>query len=415
MSDKFKKLASKLLNTPTPIKENKSLVFESRIVYEDGHNERMDASLVQQLRDRSHSLGTHPIFPDSDETHFEEKLMSKRFADVLKSYKRHHGTEMIDVPTLYKEQMISLKETMTLEVKHKEKLEEMAVNLIRAEFDIEDEDIEIIATLTSEFLSPNGIREIPESDSDTEFENHAELAKANGEVYKRRFINAMIQGSAKKTNHMFHMIDKELEDLEPLLPSNYSKLMTGADYAYMVNNDIADGRGGNKLIGGRVKVEFPKSEGERPKIIADAMTLPVLIHEIVKGVMEVLSAHGLPQDSKISKYVMGKADFMNAETWDMRLGPPIWEKFIESIPSEDFALKHHVYIELVALPVEEFNDVMREIMLGTQSGKLRVKEIIEEIKDDLRSDEFDDAMSHMSDEEHFNPEDLDNIDDETWF
>jgi len=238
------------------------------------------------------------------------------------------------------------------------------------------------------------------------------LVAATGEVYKRRFVNALIQGSAKKTNHMFHMIDKELESLEPSLPANYSKLMTGADYAYLINNDNLSTP---KLIGGVVNVEFPKSEGDRPRIIAEAMTLPVLIHELVKGVMEILSAHGLPDKPGMANYVMSKADYLNAETWDMRLGPSIWEKFIESIPDEDFHLKHHIFIELVALPVEEFNTTMREIMLGSRAGKVKVAEIVEEIKDEMRSDDFDDAMSHISDDDNFFPEDLDNFNDDDWF
>jgi hypothetical protein len=408
--DKYKKMALKALASKAIMP---NVISESRVSYEDGHEERMDEVLAQQLRERTTSLGNHPIFPDSDESHFEEKLMSKRFADVVKAFKRHHGTEKIDLMELYKSQMESLTQTMNLEVKHKEKLEAMAINLVREEFNMDESDVEIIANLTTEpTISSEGMSENPTEDSDLEFDNHEELQQANAEVYKRRFINALIQGSAKKTNHMFHMIDEELEELEPLLPSNYAKLMTGADYAYMVNNDQDTSR---RMIGGKVQVEFPKVEGNRPKIIAEGMTLPVLIHEIVKGVMELMSAHGLPEDPKMSKYVLGKADYMAAETWDLRLGPVIWEKLVESIPAEDFALKHHVYVELVSLPVDEFNEVMREIMMGTRTGKAKVEEILNEVKDDLRNDEFDNAMEQISDDDYFNPEDLDNFTGEDWF
>ena len=413
LNKKYNKIANKALS-------NKSL-NESRMTYDEGYNERLDPILAQQLRDRTTSLGKHPIFPDSDEMHFEEKLMSKRFSDVLKAFKRHHGDKEIDMIELYKEQIFMLRETITLEIKHKEKLEELAIQLIREDFSMDESDVEIIANLTTEITS-DGMSENPSEDIEMVFDNHRELQEANDEVYKRRFINAMIQGSAKKTNHMFHLIDNELEKLEPLLPSNYSKLMTGADYAYMINNDQPNATMDNgrqmvrkKLIGGKVQVEFPKVDGDRPKIIAEGMTLPVLIHELVKGVMELISAHGLPEKANVAKYVMGKADFLAAETWDMRLGPPIWEKFIESIPAEDFNLKHHVYVELVKLPVDEFNDTMREIMMGTRSGKAKVDEILKDVKDDLKNDEFDNAMSQISDDDFFNSEDLDNIDDEDWF
>ena len=408
MSNKYKNIAIRALENKVSRKLN---ISESRMTYDDNHSERINPHLAKQLRERQTSLGTHPIFPESDDMHFEEKLMSKRFTDVVKNFKRHHGTDTVDLNTFYKEQSQLMMDIIDLEAKHKDELEEMAINLVREEFDMEENEVEIVATLTTDLaLKAENSKHVPDKDVDGEFDNHEELTIANGEVYKRRFINALIQGSAKKTNHMFHMIDEQLQDLEPLLPSNYSKLMTGADYAYLLENDSKP-----RMIGGSVKVEFPKVEGNRPKIVAEAVTLPVLIHEIVKGAMEILSAHGLPKNGKIAKYVIGKADYMNAETWDMRLGPPIWEKFVESLPPEDFNLKHHVFIELVALPVEEFNDVMREIMMGSRSGKAKVQEIINEVKEDLRNDEFDDAMGHLGDEEFFNPEDLDNIDDEEWF
>lgn len=410
MSNKYKDIAARALAK----KSGKHNLNESRMTYEDGHPERLNPRLAKQLRDRAHSLGTHPIFPESDEAHFEEKLMSKRFADVLKTFKRHHGTDVADLPSFYREQSQMLMDTIQMEKSNKEELEQLAINLVREEYDVDESEMVIEANLTTSFsdlkINQSEPKLTPDADDDTQFDSHEELMSANGEVYKRRFINAMIQGSAKKVNHMFHMIDKELEDINPQLPNNYSKIMSGADYAYMMEDGNTP-----KVAGGGVSVEFPKSEGELPKIMAEAMTLPILIHELVKGVMEILSAHGLPKKPEIAKYAMGKADFMNAETWDMRLGPPIWEKFLESIPPQDFALKHHIYIELVALPVAEFNEVMREIMMGSRVGKARVSTIIDEIKDDLRSDEFDDAMSHISDDDFFTPEDLDNIDDEDWF
>tara|TARA_R110000796_G_scaffold11198_5_gene37385 strand:+ start:9398 stop:10624 length:1227 start_codon:yes stop_codon:yes gene_type:complete len=403
---KFDDIAKKALTRKIENRLN-----ESRMKYEDGHSERMHPALAKQLREKNHSLGTHPIFPEGDEMNFEEKLMSDRFAEVLKTYKRHSGQENVDMSTIYRDQMSLLGDTINLEIEHKDELEAIAINLVREEFDVTEADVEIIANLTTE-LDTAGIREQPDDTVELDFDSHADIDIAKGEVYKRRFVNAMIQGSAKKVNHMFHLADEQLQDLNPHLPSHYSKLMANADYVYMVNDTIGQDK---RMIGGTVKVEFPKVDGNRPKIIAEAMTLPVLIHEIVKGVMEILSAHGLPEDGRLAKYVLGKADFMAAEAWDMRLGPPIWEKVMDSIPAEEFHLKHHVYTELVGLPVEEFNDVMREIMLGSRSGKAKVAEIIDEVKDDLRNDEFDNAMEKLSDDDDFGPEDLDNLDSDDWF
>lgn len=148
----------------------------------------------------------------------------------------------------------------------------------------------------------------------------------------------------------------------------------------------------NQITGGVVNVGFPQVEGDIPSIKAEAMVFPVLVHELVKGVMELLSSHGLPQDSKLRKYVIDKADYTSAEPWDMRLGPAIWEKFTKAIEPEDFNLKHHVYSELAALPVNEFNEVMKEIMSGTKTGKRKVAELVKEVKDDFQREDFNEGM-----------------------
>ena len=212
----------------------------------------------------------------------------------------------------------------------------------------------------------------------------------------------MIQGAAKKCNHMFHMIDEELTNIDPRLPNKYSKMMSSADYMYYVIPKMEKG-----FTGGMVRVDF---DGGKPKIIAEAITLPVLIHELVKGVMEILSAHGLPKDKMIGEYVIGKADFLAAEPWDMRLGPALWERFTAMIEPDDFHLKHHIYSELVSLPVKEFNVKMREIMGGTNSGKKIIKDIVDDVKNDLKDDDFNTAMSELS----ITPKNSDDNDGFSW-
>ena len=407
MSNKYKLLAIKSL--AKPLKKGK--LFESRISYDENHKERMAPALEKQLREKTHSLGKHPAFPDDDESNFEEKLMSKRFKDVLKTFKRHHGVEEIDIKQFLQNQANLMRKIIKLEYKHEDELIEMAIKLVREDFDVSEDDVIIEAKLTTDMSLSKNIDKLKiNPTTDIEFDSHDEFVKANKEVYKRRMINALIQGSAKKTNHMFHMVDDELQELEPMLPNLYAKLISGADYMYMVQDDMKP-----RMVGGIVNVEFPKTENDIPKIIVEAMTFPVLIHEIVKGVMEILSYHGLPKDSKIAKFVIDKADFMAAESWDMRLGPPIWEAFTECIPPEDFNLKHHVYVELVSLPVDEFNSTLKEILMGTRAGKVKVQEMIDKVKDELKDDEFDNAMDLLSDDDYFGPEDLDNLNDEDWF
>lgn len=377
----------------------KTKMINESVLYPEGMTERMHPKLEEDLLKGTHSLGKSPIFPEGDESLFEEKIMGERFKEVATRCKRAFDTDKIDQQMLMSNMMSMVKESMDLESKHKKALEKLAEKMIREEYDIDEDIVEINCELTNE-ISLDGTNKNPKPmATEIEFKNHDEMVNANDEVYKRRFMNAMIQGAAKKCNHMFHMVDDELTDMDPRLPNKYAKMMAAADYMYYMVPEMENG-----ITGGIVKVEFPTKENPKAVIHAKAMVFPVLIHELVKGVMELISAHGLPKNKKIAKFVINKADFLAAEPWDMRLGPALWERFTKLIEPDDFHLKHHIYTELASLPVLEFNRKMKEIMAGTKEGKKIISGITEEIKRSLQEEEFNEAMNEMSTKNDTTPE-----------
>lgn len=396
----YKKLAEKaLLNAKKTNDRNR---LSESFLYPNNMPERMHPELEEDLRKGTHSLGKHPAFPEEDETTFEEKIMGQRFDEVCKRYKRTHDVDVINNGEVMGKMMPMLFETIALESGHKKELEKLAVKMIREEFDISEDAVEIIAELTPDIsLEGTKLNPKPMPVEGVEFDSHEEIENMNAEVYKRRFLNAMTQGSAKKCNHMFHMVDDELTNMDPKLPNRYAKLMSAADYSYFIIPKKPTE--GGQMTGGVVNVEFPNKENDKAVIKAQAMIFPVLVHEIVKGVMELLSAHGLPKKKKMAEYVINKADFLNAEYWDMRLGPAIWGKFTDAIDVDDFHLKHHIYSELAALPAKDFHKVMKEIMAGTKLGKKLVKQIVDNVKDEIQQEEFDDAMGNNDDDEGIEP------------
>jgi hypothetical protein len=369
-------------------------IQEGRIQYDESHNERMDPTLERQLRERKTSLGDHPIFPASDETNFEEKIVSKRFTDVVNNVKRHFNCDEIDEGRIIGDMMEIVDSSVNLEADHKAELEALAETMIREEYDMSEEDVDITCELVPRGkVSLDGTRlgESPTS-VDIEFETHKEIETANDEVHKRRFLNAMIQGAAKKNTHMYHMVDQELTNMNPRLVPMYNKMMSAADYMYYIKSDMENGE-----AGGIVKVTFPMNIGDRPKIHAQAYVFPVLIHELVKGVMELLASHGLSKNPKIRDYSIKKADYLQAEPWDMRIGPALWERFCNAMPSDNFNLKHHVFAEISSLPVSQFNHTMREIMAGTREGKMTVEKIVKEVKTDIDNDDYIAEMNQNRD------------------
>jgi len=409
----FRKLAKKALDEAR--KPNKRV--NENIRYAEGHIERMDPRLERELRDRKHSLGDHPIFPQGDEKSFEQKIMADRFEEVMRNYKQKFDCETINNDEVKHTQMPLVDECMVMESVHKKALEELAVKMIRDEYNISEDMVEIVAELTENINMEGTKKEKLPTLVEVEFEDHEQIKDANDNVYKRRFLNAMTQGAAKKSSHMFHMVERELSAMDPRLSTKYGKLIAAADYCYFVEPDMHDAseitengvKIGKTVNGGIVKVTLPTEEKPKCCIHAQGMVFPVLIHELVKGVMEILSAHGLPEDDNVAKYVIGKADFLAAEPWDMRLGPALWERFTSLIKSEDFHLKHNVYSELAALPVNEFNRSMREVMAGTKLGHNIINELVEGCKSRIQEDDYRDEIGD-DDSDGFSLNDLDGID-----
>jgi len=369
-------------------------------LYEDGITERIHPKLEEDLRNNKHSLAECDVFPEGDVITSEMKLIRERFKEVVHRCRDAFDVDKINDNEMKAQQMPLVYKAMDLEGPHLKELEELAIRMVMEEFDMDEDDVLLEAKLTPNVnLSGASIKPGNEDVSEA-FNDHDEIIEANAQVKKRRVLNAMTQGAATKVNHMFHMVNGELSELNPRLPHNYKKIMSSADYLYFIAPDI---NGESTAAGGSCSVDFDGDEGDdRPVIRVEAIIFPVLIHELVKGVMEVLSAHGLPTQKNIAEYVIDKADFMGAEPWDMRLGPPMWSRLCEAIPEEDFGLKHYVYADIAKLPPHEFNMTMKEILAQTMKGKQIILEILTEVKDELKDDEFNESMG----DDYFNIEDL---------
>ena len=118
--------------------------------------------------------------------------------------------------------------------------------------------------------------------------------------------------------------------------------------------------------------------------------------------MEYVSMHGLPSDPEFAEEVIGSEDTLPAEVWDLRLGPVIWEKFMESYPvelldSDDYGrIKNYLYYNIVSLEPEPFIGLAKEILSGSQRGKEMVSKIVSDIKKQLKDEDYQDASGEVS-------------------
>lgn len=354
---------------------------------------KINEKIIEQLKNDEYSLSGCDIFHDKKVVPFT--LLEERFDEVSKRCKSAYETDSID-SKIIAEQMSLVYEIIKLEEEHREELAELAIKMITDEFKIPEGAVDINASFNGEITDEGIISKENINEYDNfEFDDNQQMTDISDEISKRRVLNSMIQGAAKKVNHMFHMVGDEIMDINPKLLSLYKKCMSVADYMFFLIPDM------DKMIrGGKNTCDLTSSN--KPIISSEAIIFPVLIHELCKGVMELLASHGIPEKSNIAEYVINKADCIEDEPWDMRLGPSIWKRYTNAIPDEDFNLKYNLFAEISMLPPKDFNSLMKEIVSETKKSKEILSEMLHEIKEEIKEREFMESMGDT----HFNEEDL---------
>jgi len=396
--------------------DKKKLNEAPPIDYGDGR-ERMSPDIESKLKSQDHPLGKHQAFPDVDKDgipdNFEELIASQRFQDVVQKVKDATGVENIDPQTFMSLQpmlMQAAQRILQIESQNKEVLENLAVELVVGEMGIPEGDLQFDAKLEKPNMS--GMQQKPKEKKkkkELEFPNFEmedeaakRLQKLDLEKQKRRFINSLIQGSAKKAHYMYHLVNERLNDINPDLVGLYSIVMSVNDLMYWVMPDMEGmigGGGAEQAMAGKEELDL---ETDPPTIKAKGLMFPILVHELYKGVMEYVSAHGLPSDPDMAQEVIGMEDTLPAEIWDLRLGPVIWEKFLEVYPEDFFntdeqkRIKNYFYFKFVSLEAEEFLKLAKEILSGSQEGKNQVKKMIDGIVNQLKQEDYEDASGKIT-------------------
>ncbi|MDA9016616.1 hypothetical protein N9H63_01395 [bacterium] len=405
-------------------------INEAPIDYGD-RPERMAPDIQAKIQGRETPLSDNPALDidvdgDGVVSSFEELLASKRFKDVVDKVKQYTGiTDISNQNALMQLQMMlqrAVQDVKSIENENEEYLENLAVDLVKKEMALPDGafqfDVELLSGMgqidtskmrpSSEEPDEEDIMKMFGDENADDMEDDIEafmdaMDKFDMEKAKRRFINSLIQGASKKGHYMFNLVREELDRLDPRLLNLYGVLMSIADLMYWIIPDemtqmmAGEGEG----VQGSEEVD---DTTDPPTIKAKGLFFPVLLHELIKGVYEVLGTQGLPDDPKAADMVMASQDTLPYEIWDLRLGPVIWERFTASYPEDLYEddmreIQNYLFSRFSALSTEEFFEVAKEIIGDSEKGQKIVKRMVDEIVEELRQYDLEDALGDSDDEE----------------
>jgi hypothetical protein len=234
------------------------------------------------------------------------------------------------------------------EAPYKSELEALAIEMVKKMYPIIDEyNIEIEVSL--------GLGELPPQDEDEDEEEEEEGIELpplpsidqpdlkNDEVAKRRLINAITQGASIHGSLEKPFVDF-LDDVDDNLLQRYSAVLTNLDnsvskygeslkkvfgifydeeavamllamLAGNQNQPQASGKGGES--------EADFDDDGNLRIRAAGLIFPFLIHEIIKGLYEIVSLQGFTKDAMTNQDVVAAADKLEHEPEDFGTGTHI--------------------------------------------------------------------------------------------
>lgn len=387
------------------LSELKNNLKEAPIDYEGP--ERMEPGIERKITGKETPYHNFPAIPNMDKDYIE-LISSKRFKDSVDKVRRAMGdTRAIQggnpLMNLMMTAMQSLQTVVSIQMQNKEVLEQLAVDLVIKEMGIPEGAMQFDAKLVMQPMGASqGMQEEPELPSEEEIEEFMGDAETfDLERAKRRFINSLIQGAAFKGGHMFNLVSRELNDVDPRLMNLYTVSQSLMEHAYWLFPDMEGMAGGG---GGQMGQSEVDTETDPPTVKARAMTFPLLVHELVKGIYEIFGTHGLPDDPRQQEMIMKAEDTLPAEIWDSRLGPIFWEKFVEAYPMELFDedmkhIQHYLFMRFSKLNAEEFFRVAKLILSGNPKGAQFIQTMVNEIVTELKQYDAEEALSGGDDEE----------------
>jgi hypothetical protein len=388
-------------------------LMEAPIDYEGP--ERMAGDVERKILGKQTPYSNFPAMPKMDRD-FVELVSSKRFKDSVEKVRMAMGdTRTIQGGNALMQLMMTVGQAMQrlvmIQSQNKEELEDLAVELVVKELGIPEGAMQFDAQLVMQPMgAAEGMKSEPEMPSEEEVEElMGDIENFNLERAKRRFINSLIQGAAFKGGHMYNLVRDEINDINPQLMNLYAVTQALMEHAYWIFPDM-EGMAGSG--GGQMGQSEFDSETDPPTIKARAVTFPLLVHELVKGVYEVFGTHGLPDDPRQAEMVLGAEDSLPSEIWDSRLGPVFWEKFVATYPMELFEddmkhIQHYLFMRFSALSADEFMKLAKLILSEDPKGQQIIQQMVNEIVKELKEQDYKDAMGDDDEDEDEGYDDVD--------
>jgi hypothetical protein len=329
--------------------------------------------LFKMVKNHNTSLGNSEVFPSGDGYPFDYIVLKKRYNEVCDEIEKFNF-ESLEEDFLITRLSKLIKECKEMEKPIRNELERVCENAVNRLFAIPKDILAFNCKLRDKIIFKKSVRVTPESNEGFKytFKDLDDINHSNKVIEKRRFINSLIQGASYIYSKNEELYKDEIIALNGDLIPLYREIIAINDYLLFTKKESLTDE--NPMQGSYVEVHLGQSEN-RTLIDSQGIIFPLLLQETIRGLFELFSSHGLPNDMDKAKYVIRKADYLLAEPWDLRLGVGLWEKIFGKI--SDTNIIPYVFKLYVQLPTDDFNLLTKEIFYETEKGKEEFNELVD--------------------------------------
>jgi hypothetical protein len=338
--------------------------------------------------------------------------------------------------------MQDLRRSQQLTSGKEEELSKLATDLISSIYSdlLKRYEIELDIKLVQPREVKNFMDEAEESEPDMESFREITDEDVKNEIHKRKIANLLIQGKAKGIKELldssivqdgvreiFGERGEEIITIWKRMADSADKLDWLADpqqRARMMEVN-PEGFAGASYVAWKPKEESQEEEEEykeytgeeseddmfdmemeelktTPVIKAVGVDFPMLLHETVKGIYELLSAPGLPEEESVAQTVLMNTGLFD-EPEDWKYGPRIAKDLtaflngnerIDEIPNlrEEF---FRTLLDRESMETKDFLELVKGILTKTPEARAKVDSMIDDLINDL---DYDNQMKRYEEE-----------------
>lgn len=308
-------------------------------------------------------------------------IPSEYIQDVERKAEEEYGTSGPS-PMEIREMMETMNSIMEIQDGNEDKLTEIGKNIIMKYYGKILDDVE----LDIKIVKPNDEEKSEMVDKMLEEpEEEIEEIEINDvediEVDKRKILNNIMQGESQNVQSMMYDARKEIDEIDEYLLDLYKRMFEiNKKIEWEGRMNLEDMMRMQPEMANAMSTDWDdeNEEGEsKPIIKVRSLDLPMLIHETVKGIYELIMANAIPEDEQLAKKIMRETDTLPNEQQDVKYGPYIaadirnyithlLERKHDETDIEN--VKEFIYGRMVEIPSDDFIELIRRILTLDMTG-----------------------------------------------